>query len=330
MSEELKIPETVYGNLSEAMYTLNRLSDLIYRQDIDINDIDEKDQEKINTLLKSLTDINATVDEIKEDLNIKGDETVDIPKLNSDYRYSIGETCLLIDPFDNYRIFTLYDTHEKTGKPLDLSDGQKIYLVFKQGTKEIRISEYEGYNNSYINVDKENGQVLFKISKKHANEIMNFKNRTFYITRIYESYDSMTDSIVTADEEVMFSGFWADRNSTKETNLQETIDGLKDLLNQKDTAMQGMIDTINKLVEENTRLSEEIEELKKYQTIIDDLVDKGIIDEDGETTPFTGEIIDSKTVIIDNDNVSDKTKNIIDDVVNNGKILNGTKNFIRT
>lgn len=325
----LKNSETVYGNLSESLATLNKLSDIIYRDDIDIDDLEDY-EDRINTILNSVKGINSIVDDIKDDLNIDTDDAEDV-QLSSDYKYSIGETCLLLDPFDNYRIFSLYDSQDTNSKPLDLSDGQKLYLVFKQGSKEIRIPEYE-IDSSYISIDKKNGQVLFKITKKQATDIMNLKNNSFYITRIYETYNSMTDSIISSDEEVLFSGYWADRNSEKETNLRETIDGLKSLLEQRDTAMQSMVDSINKLVEENTKLAEQVEELKKYQETVDDLVDKGIIDSDGQTTPLIGEILDSKTVIIDynNDNISDETKTIIDDITNNGTILKGSKNFLRT
>lgn len=325
----LKNSETVYGNLSESLSTLNKLSDIIYRSDIDIDDLEDY-EDRINTILNSVKGINSIVADIKEDLNIDTDDSEEV-QLSSDYRYSIGETCLLLDPFDNYRIFSLYNSQDTNSKPLDLSDGQKLYLVFKQGNKEIRIPEYE-IDSSYISIDKQNGQVLFKITKKQASDIMNLKNNSFYITRIYETYNSMTDSIVSSDEEVLFSGYWADRNSEKETNLRETIDGLKSLLEQRNTAMQSMVDSINKLVEDNTKLAEQVEELKKYQDTVNDLVDKGIIDNDGQTTPLIGEILDSKTVIIDynNDKVSDETKTIIDDVTSNGTILKGTKNFLRT
>lgn len=321
--------ETVYGNLSESLSTLNKLSDIIYRGDIDIDDLKDY-EDRINTILNSVKGIDSIVADIKEDLNIDTDDSETV-QLSSDYKYSIGETCLLLDPFDNYRIFSLYDSQDTNGKPLDLSDGQKLYLVFKQGSKEIRIPEYE-IDSSYISIDKENGQVLFKITKKQVSDIMNLKNNSFYITRIYETYNSMTDSIVSSDEEVLFSGYWADRNSEKETNLRETIDGLKSLLEQRNTAMQSMVDSINKLVEDNTKLAEQVEELKKYKDTVGDLVDKGVIDNDGHATPLIGEILDSKTVIIDynNDKVSDETKTIIDDVTNNGTILKGSKNFLRT
>ena len=86
--------------------------------------------------------------------------------------YGKGDVCLKINPFDNYRMFTLYeDWRSDDRKPIDISNGQKIYLVFKSKNKEIRIPEYDTVESGY-SVDKVNGQVLFKISKKNAIDIL--------------------------------------------------------------------------------------------------------------------------------------------------------------
>ena len=46
--------------------------------------------------------------------------------------YGKGDICLKLNPFDNFRLFTLYeDWRSDDRKPIDLSNGQKIYLVFK-------------------------------------------------------------------------------------------------------------------------------------------------------------------------------------------------------
>ena len=97
--------------------------------------------------------------------------------------YGKGDICLKLNPFDNFRLFTLYeDWRSDDRKPIDLSNGQKIYLVFKSKKKEIRIPEYDEINSAYT-VDKVNGQVLFKISKKNAIDILAMDTRVFYITR---------------------------------------------------------------------------------------------------------------------------------------------------
>ena len=86
--------------------------------------------------------------------------------------------------------------------------------------------------------------------------------------------------------------------------------------------MQAMVDTINDLVEKNTKYSETIKEL----------IDKGIIDEDGNINPnkvindeddeenisnaLRGEILDSRTLLIkDYDNLKQNEKDLIDQAV---------------
>ena len=52
-----------------------------------------------------------------------------------------------------------------------MSDGQKLYIVFRQGSREIRIPEYST-DTFNIKIDKSKGQVLFKITKKQVEEII--------------------------------------------------------------------------------------------------------------------------------------------------------------
>ena len=41
--------------------------------------------------------------------------------------YGKGDICLKLNPFDNYRMFTLYeDWRSEDRKPLDISNGQKM------------------------------------------------------------------------------------------------------------------------------------------------------------------------------------------------------------
>ena len=103
--------------------------------------------------------------------------------------YAKGDTCLLINPFDTYHLFRIYNNWNTDSKALlNLSDsGQRLYLVFKSKKTEIRIPEYENAGSSY-SVDKANGEVLFKITKENANNILAMSTNTFYLTRIFEYY----------------------------------------------------------------------------------------------------------------------------------------------
>ena len=120
--------------------------------------------------------------------------------------YGKGDVCLKLNPFDNFRMFTLYEDWRSDDRiPIDLSNGQKLYLVFKSKKKEIRIPEYDLINTEYT-VDKVNGQVLFKISKKNAIDILAMDTRVFYITRQYDVTDYTGDIFVPAEGRMAYGG----------------------------------------------------------------------------------------------------------------------------
>ena len=301
--------------LTEVSELLNKLTSIL-SQDLTL---DAAQESLLNNLLnrlnkddEELETLTSFVNNLEDDYVTKPDP--EIPQILNETFYGIGETCLLLDPFDNYRMFNLYlDADQKT--PLDLSDGQTIYLVFRNGSKEVRIKEYTEYGG-FIEIDKEHGQVLFKINRKQISEIFNLKNREFYITRIYESYDPTTDSIISSDEEVIYSGFWGERNTTKKTNLQETIDQLRDLLNQRTAAMEQMIKNINKLIDDKVTLSEEINNLKsqleqsevrvnELESMLGDIA-PGILEaEANNSSGYKAELLDSRTILINYDNIDD-------------------------
>ena len=308
--------------LTEVSELLNKLISII-SQDVVLDTVQEKELNKL------LDELNNDKDGISGLIYLVGDLENDYvtkpepetPQIEKDVFYAIGETCLLLDPFDNYRMFNLYlDAEQKT--PLDLSDGQTLYIVFRNGSKEVRIKEYTEYGG-FINIDKEHGQVLFKIGRKQINEILNLKNREFYITRIYESYDPTTDTIISSDEEVIYSGLWGERNTTKTTNLQETIEQLKELLNQRTAAMDQMVISINKLVDDKVTLSEEINDLKKQleesegrvtelENMLNDIA-PGILEAEGNNSSgYTAELLDSRTILVNYENLSDDIRKELD------------------
>ena len=307
-----------------------------------IHTTDTQKREILNTLsIFDTTYVNNITEYLQGEAEQDGvvdDEGVDLPDMDGKYYYGLGEKCLLIDPFDNYRMFTLYlDSETKT--PLDLRDGQVLYLVFRSGSKEVRIREYQP--GPYINIKRENGQVLFKITKKQASDIINLRNRNFYVTRVYESYDPSTDSIISSDEEVIYSGFWGERNSEKESEYLSTINGLKDVLKQRTSAMNVMIDSINELTLQNTEFAEKIEELKsqldKKDAEMRDLEDKLNDAYPGWMEAIGGydnaaEIIDSQTVLIDYSKADEETKEYLDNLTGSNisrTSLNNLQNLVR-
>ena len=135
---------------------------------------------------------------------ITGDKTKSIK--------GVGELSLRISKFDSYRLFTLYENVNKDSqKVMDVSGNQKYYLVFKSPNKEIRIPEYDP--KGFFEVDKVNGCVLFKITKKNAEDILGMKTageRIFYIIRVYEETDAFGKVLSVTDEVEVYRGKWGD------------------------------------------------------------------------------------------------------------------------
>ena len=144
----------------------------------------------------------------------------------SNVGYGKGDVCLKINPFDSYRLFTLYEDWRGDDRvPIDLSNNQKLYLVFKSNNKEIRIPEYNTIDSNYI-VDKVNGQVLFKISKKNAIDILAMDEKKFYITRLYDTTDYTGDNVLSSDEEVLYNGVWKDESDNTVDNYTSQLKNL--------------------------------------------------------------------------------------------------------
>lgn len=209
--------------------------------------------------------------------------------------YSRGDVALKINPYDNYRLFTLYDDWASSDrKPLDLSNNQKLYLIFKSGKKEIRIPEYiAGYP-----VDKVNGQVLFKINKKNAVDILSMENKVFYITSVYEILDSSSENAVFSDEEVLYDGLWESEGKGSVESFTTQIKKLNDIVEDRNSTVSELQTTTSELIKQNVELSSQLEELKKlneeYQSHIDEL-EKDVAKYQSSET-YNGEIITDNAV----------------------------------
>lgn len=174
---------------------------------------------------------------------IKGDNTKGIK--------SIGELALRISKFDSYRLFTLYE-NVKERKPMDVSGGHKYYLVFKSQKKEIRIPEYEP--KGFFEVDKVNGCILFKITKKNAEDILGMKtggDKIFHIIRVFEEVDMYGKVLNVTDEVEVYNGKWGDDYDFANFSTENKVDLLT-----KSVAVQ---------VDKNARLFNEYNDLlNKY------------------------------------------------------------------
>lgn len=177
--------------------------------------------------------------------------------------YGKGDICLKINPFDNFRLFTLYeDWRNDDRKPIDLSNGQDIYLVFKSRNKEIRIPEYDLIDSDYT-VDKVNGQVLFKISKKQAIDILAMDTRVFYITRVYKVTDYTGEKILSSDEEVLYTGQWKDETSNTVDNYTSQLKNVMGILEDRNQQIKDLQESNVKLMEQNADFAESLAALQE-------------------------------------------------------------------
>jgi len=184
--------------------------------------------------------------------------------------YAKGDTCLLINPFDTYHLFRVYNNWNTSSKKLlNLSEGnQKIYLVFKSNKTEVRIPEFINPGSKY-HTDKVNGEVLFKITKENANTILSMSSNTFYITRIFQNKDEKGIEY-SSGEEVIFTGNWADENTWAGTSLTSTINTLKELLENANSQIASLTNLVNEyklktesLSNENSTLRERVNTLEE-------------------------------------------------------------------
>lgn len=188
----------------------------------------------------------------------------------NDTIYAKGDTCLLINPFDTYHLFRIYNNWNTDSKSLlNLSDsGQKIFLIFKSNKTEIRIPEFDNSGSTY-SVDRTNGEVLFKITKENANNILAMSSNTFYLTRLFEYYDGDGKLIYTSGEEVIFTGKWADESRWTSSSLTATIESLKKQLESANSQINSLTRTVNEqrlqlesYIEENQVLQERVAALE--------------------------------------------------------------------
>lgn len=181
----------------------------------------------------------------------------------NDTIYAKGDTCLLINPFDTYHLFRIYNNWNTDSKSLlNLSDsGQKIFLIFKSNKTEIRIPEFDNSGSTY-SVDRTNGEVLFKITKENANNILAMSSNTFYLTRLFEYYDGDGKLIYTSGEEVIFTGKWADESRWSSSSLTAMIESLKKQLESDNSQINSLTRTVN---EQRLQLESYIEENQVLQ-----------------------------------------------------------------
>lgn len=175
----------------------------------------------------------------------------------------IGELALRISRFDSYRLFTLYENvNEK--KVMDVSGDQKHYLVFRSPKKEIRIPEYDP--KGFFEVDKVNGCVLFKITKKNAEDILSMKTggeKIFHIIRVFEEKDEFGKVLNVTDEVEVYNGKWGDDYDFSVYSTENKVDLLTKALAAQIDKNAKLLAEYNELFEKYNLEVNKISELEK-------------------------------------------------------------------
>jgi hypothetical protein len=222
---------------------------------------------------------------------------------------SIGELALRISKFDSYRLFTLYE-NVRERKVMDVSGNHKYYLVFKSPKKEIRIPEYEP--NGFFEVDKANGCILFKITKKNAEDILGMKTageKIFHIIRVFEERDAFGKVLSVTDEVEVYNGKWGDDYAFSTFTTENKVDLLtKSLAVQMDknatqlNEYKDLLEKYNGEVEKSSDLEKELEALRAERDSLQTLLNEYT----GNTYDGTLLSTDTKYVAFENtlDNVS--------------------------
>ena len=218
----------------------------------------------------------------------------------------IGELALRISKFDSYRLFTLYE-NVRERKVMDVSGNQKYYLVFKSPKKEIRIPEYDP--KGFFEVDKVNGCILFKITKKNAEDILSMKTageKIFHIVRVFEERDEFGQILNITDEVEVYNGKWGDDYAFSTFSTENKVDLLsKALAAQVDknanilTEYNDLQEKYNGEVDKNTNLEKEIEILRAERDSLQSQINEYL----GDT--YDGTLLSTNTQYIAFENTMD-------------------------
>ena len=134
---------------------------------------------------------------IDKDGNIISEtSTPDVTKL-----YGQGKAKILIDPFDNFYKFTVYNLKDTTTPEIiDLGNSLTYYMVFLDSSgQSVRV---ENIKNKTSISNPSQGQVSFKVVDSNAKKILGFTTKEFYIV------SKTPDGIETK----LYSGAWQNQS----------------------------------------------------------------------------------------------------------------------
>ena len=240
----------------------------------------------------------------------------------------IGELALRISRYDSYRLFTLYE-NVNDKKVMDVSGDQKHYLVFRSPKKEIRIPEYDP--KGFFEVDKVNGCVLFKITKKNAEDILSMKTggqKIFHIIRVFEEKDEFGKVLNVTDEVEVYNGRWGDDEDFSAYSTENKVDLLTKALAAQIDKNAKLLNEYNELLEKynlevnkKSELEKELEELRAERDSLQTQLNEFM----GSTYDGTLLSTDTKYIAFENtlDNVSfteEQFNSAMNDLMTKGEI----------
>lgn len=176
-----------------------------------------------------------------------------------------GEAAISLSPFDNFILFVMYDNtlQNATGAAqpqlLDLTNMGTFYLTFKDEATgdEVRISNYTNVKN----LSPIKGELLFKINKEEATKILKQSSNNFYVSSRLELNDSKSD------ETMVYFGKWYKVDEVIEIRNSEIIKDLNSKLLKSTsstvTEVSNLTTNVNQLKDQNSKLIEENNNLKK-------------------------------------------------------------------
>lgn len=126
-----------------------------------------------------------------------GNVVSEVSSPNSTQIFGQGKATILVDPFDNFYKFTVYNLKGgTTPEILDLGTSLSYFIVFLDSTgQSVRV---ENIKNKTSVSNPTLGQVAFKVVQTNSKKILEFTTREFYI--ISKTPDGT--------ETKLYSGFW--------------------------------------------------------------------------------------------------------------------------
>lgn len=229
-----------------------------------------------------------------------------IGRKENDTIYAQGDECLYINPYDSYHLFTLYNNWKDGSTKLNISNGmyQSFYLVFRSEKKEVRIKEYSIPDTSSVSVDKTNGEILFRISKEDASNILSLSNRVFYITRIFAVLNDDGNVLNTSSEEVVYTGCWESADKRGSNSLSSMVSEYSSRLSDANNTIKNYLNELTSLRSDVAKYAREKENdrltIEDLQRQIDELNSKLSVYENANE--YTGTVVDNNahTVILQN------------------------------